>query len=91
MDAIDDVWSRIQAASGETFKTATGLEFTYRLHGQGLRVRRDGREINRTLTKQNFAAASARMPVRQPSALRDLQGPAYTWAILADPRIQDHA
>lgn len=88
MPNIDVVWPRIIQSAGETFTTATGLEFTYRVPGQHLRVTRDGREINRSLSRTNFARALDAMPAYRPSDISDRQGSAYTWAILMDPRVR---
>jgi hypothetical protein len=85
---IDVVWPRIVQCAGEAFTTATGLEFTYRVPGQYLRVSRDRREINRSLSQINFARALEAMPAGLPSDISDPQGSAYTWAILMDPRVR---
>jgi hypothetical protein len=88
---FDDVWARIERRAGETFATATGLPFTYRIPGDYLKVSRDGREINRSLSRTNFKNASAVMPAAKPSDISDSQGSAYTWAILLDRRIRSDA
>ena len=53
-----------------------------------IRVTRDGREINRVLSRTNFAKALPSMPASNPSLLKGRQGSAYVWAILMDPRIR---
>ncbi len=88
MIGIESVWARIERNAGQTFKTATGLVFTYRVPGQFLRVTRDGQEVNRALSRTNFAHALASMPAGKPSDLKDRQGSAYTWGILMDARIR---
>ena len=88
MSDVNDVWARMERHAGQAFETATGLEFTYRVPGQFLCVTRDGREINRQLSKTNFAKALASMPAEKPSDLKDRQGSAYTWGILMDRRIR---
>jgi hypothetical protein len=88
MANFDDVWTRIERHAGQTFATATGLPFTYRVPGDYLKVSRDGREINRSLSRTNFMKASAAMPTAKPSDIKDSQGSAYTWAILMDRRIR---
>lgn len=88
MHSIDVVWPRIAQREGETFRTATGLEFTYQVPGQYLTVNRDGREINRSLSRTNFAKALNAVPVARPSDISERQGSAYTWAILMDPRVR---
>lgn len=88
MTSFDHVWDRIRRCAGQTFSTATGLPFTYRVPGDFLRVEREGREINRSLSRTNFEKAAAEMPVDKPSDIKGRQGSAYTWAILMDQRIR---
>lgn len=88
MPNFDQVWDRICSLAGQEFRTITDLPFTYRLRGNALRVSRDGAEINRSLSKTNFARAVQQMPAARPGDIRDRQGAAYTWAILMDPRIR---
>lgn len=85
---IDTIWQRISSRAGEQFHTKRGLPFTYVVPGAYLRVTRDGREINRSLSKTNFREAAEVMPVDGPGDLKDRQGSAYTWAILMDARIR---
>lgn len=89
MGNFEEVWRRIQQHAGETFHTITGLPFTYAVPGDYLRVTRDGKEINRSLSKTNFRKAAEMMPTDGPGGLRGRQGAAYTWAILADARVRD--
>lgn len=49
---------------------------------------RDGREINRSLSRTNFAKAAMAMPAAKLSDIEDRQGSAYTWAILMDKRVR---
>lgn len=91
MANFDDVWTRIERHAGQAFATATGLAFTYRVPGDYLKVSRDGREINRSLSRTNFMKASAAMPTAKPSDIRYSHGSAYTWAILMDRRIRGDA
>jgi hypothetical protein len=88
MPSFDDVWDRIGRCAGQTFSTATGLPFTYRVPGNYLRVERDGRDINRSLSRTNFEKAVRSMPAATPSDIKDSQGSAYTWAILMDKRVR---
>ena len=88
MVTIDEVWPRIVNCSGQSFTTKTGMAFTYATPGQFLRVTRNGREVNRTLSRTNFERALAAMPAVGPSAIKDRQGSAYTWAFLMDPRVR---
>lgn len=88
MTDIDAVWDRIRRHAGETFTTKTGLDFSYQVPGAYLRVTRDGHEIERSLSKTNFAKASTMLPTEGPGDLKGRQGASYTWAILMDPRIR---
>jgi hypothetical protein len=88
MANFEAVWDRVRRCAGQTFTTSTGLPFTYRVPGDFLRVSRNGREINRSLSRTNFAKAAAAMPVARPSDIKESQGSAYTWAILMDKRIR---
>jgi hypothetical protein len=74
MTSFNDVWDRIRRCSGQTFYTATGLPFTYRVPGDYLRVERDGREINRSLSRTNFEKAAKLMPAATPSDIKGSQG-----------------
>ena len=88
MAEFERVWDRVRRNAGSEFRTVNGLPFTYRVPGDFLRVTRDGREINRSLSKTNFAKAMELMPAPGPGALKDRQGSSYTWAILMDRRIR---
>lgn len=88
MDDFEGVWSRIKRHAGDRFRTARGLQFSYSVSGDYLRVSRDGREINRSLSKTNFRRAAELMPTDGPGGIKDRQGASYTWAILMDPRIR---
>lgn len=88
MPDFEETWRRIERHSGETFHTITGLAFSYTVPGAYVRIVRDGREINRSLSKTNFAKASMLMPADGPGALTGRQGASYAWAILSDERIR---
>ena len=89
MPDIDDIWPRIEMHQGAEFRTASGLPFTYSIHGHVLRPIRQGRTINRNIPRTDVALALAHCPVDGPGKLnRVIQGPAYVWALLHDPRIR---
>ncbi len=85
---FERVWQRICSHAGEPFETKTGLPFTYRVPGNYMLITRNGKEINRSLSRTNFEKAADVMPVGGPGAIADRQGQAYTWAILMDRRIR---
>jgi len=85
---FDAVWDRIRSHAGETFRTKTGLAFSYYVPGAYLRIDRDGHEVQRSLSRTNFKKAAAQLPTDGPGDLKDRQGPSYTWAILMDRRIR---
>ena len=85
---FDDVWPRITAHAGEEFRTIRGKPFSYNIRGSAV-VPRPGRtaETNRLLPRSHFQKAWNRRPLSGPGQIHDLQGPAYVYAILTDPRI----
>ena len=76
------VWERICRHAGSEFTTTTGLSFTYVVPGNYLRVTRDGRQINRSLSRTNFEKAMDAMPADR--TVRP-QGPAGLVVHLGDP------
>ena len=85
MASFDDVCTRIESYAGQTSNTVTGLPFTYRTPGDYLKVTRDGREINRSLSHTNFRKASASMPTPA-SSNRPSRRPVYAPATSTAPR-----
>ena len=47
----ESVWQRIVSHQGEGFETVRGLPFRYEVDGNGIWFFRDGRRINRRLTR----------------------------------------
>ena len=88
---FETVWQRIRACEGREFHTKKGEPFRYELRSQEvLRVIRNV-EIERNLTKSNFARAFDQFmegSITGPSGLDSVQGPSYVWAILQDERIR---
>lgn len=84
MPTIDEVWSRLRALEGKTFRQLRGGEFQYSLEGSVLRPSR----TNRALSKGQIAKALARLPLSRPSQFHDLQGPSYIYALLSDQRVR---
>jgi hypothetical protein len=76
------LWIAIRAHAGEKFRTAAGLPLSYVVPCNYVRVVRDGRRINRSLTRTNFAKALSAVPAERPSDIKDRQVSGYTWAIL---------
>lgn len=66
MDQFQRVWERMQRHAGEVFTTTGGLDVTYSVPGNHVRIVRDGREINRSLSRTNFAKAATDMPAPGP-------------------------
>lgn len=88
LTSFDNVWDRIRRSAGQTFSTATGLPFTYRVPGEFLRIERERRDINRSSSRTKFEKAAAEMPMPGPSDIKDRQGSAYAWAIRMEQRIR---
>ena len=83
------MWDRIRRHAGGEFRTRSGLAFTDDVPRNYLRVTRDGREVNRSLSRTNFVKAAAMLSADGPGGLPGRQGRSYTWAILTDDRIAD--
>ena len=90
-NAAESVWHRIKSHQGEVFKTATRLPFTYAVEGAGIWFFRDGRRINRKLTRTQVEVAIARCPLTSTTEIKDLMDYAYLFALLTDPRIRGEA
>jgi hypothetical protein len=87
----ESVWRRIESHQGEGFKTARQFPFTYEIEGSGIWFFRDGRRINRKLTRGDVDKAIARCPLNSTTEIKDLMDYAYLYALLMDPRIRGQA
>lgn len=90
-DAAESVWQRIKNHQGEEFRTAKQLPFTYALEGTGIWFFRDGRRINRKLTRTQVEVAIARCPLTRTTEIKDLMDYPYLFALLTDARIRGEA
>jgi hypothetical protein len=90
-NAPESVWRRIESHQGEEFKTATKLPFTYEVEGAGIWFFRDGRRINRKLTRSQVEKAIARCPLSSTTEIKDLMDYPYLYALLTDARIRGQA
>jgi hypothetical protein len=84
----DVVWDRIQQYAGAAFETSTRLRFHPTIDGNGIWIIRDGRVINRLLTRDQINRAIERCPLQGTMRFQDLQGPSYVFGILMDSRIR---
>jgi hypothetical protein len=87
----ESVWQRIANHQGEEFRTATGKPLTYAVEGAGIWFFRDGRRINRKLTRTQVEMAIARCPLTSTTEIRDLMDYPYLFALLTDARIRGEA
>ena len=75
----------IRSLAGQTFKTKTGLPFTYEIH-------RDTVHTSRTdypLPLSEFRKALDLVPLEGPGEINwSVRGPSYIWAILHDRRVR---
>ena len=84
MVSIIEVWSRIKEHEGDTFKTITGLEFSYSIDGNVINPSR----TNQNIPKSHVEKLLAIVPIKNPGEISDdVRGPAYLWGILNDERI----
>ncbi len=79
-----EVWRRIVAYAGESFKTKRQLVFTYEVEGEFFYPSRTDYQISKT----NFETAFKMVPLEGPGPLSNLvRGSSYVWAVLHDERI----
>ena len=82
------VWRRIEGHQGDEFHTAKGLPLIYKVEGSGIWFFRDGKRINRKLTRTQVEVAISRCPLTSTTELKDLMDSSYLFALLRDPRIR---
>ena len=85
MASIIEVWSRIKEHEGETFKTITGLEFSYSIDGDSIIPSRTDWNI----PKSHVGKSLERVPLKDTTEIQDVMGPSYLWGILNDERISN--
>ena len=84
----ESTWQRIKSHQGEEFRTVTGLPFSYVVEGNGIWFDRDGKRINRKLTRSQVNEAIARCPLTRTTEIKDLIDYPYLFSLLADTRIR---
>jgi hypothetical protein len=82
--SIDEIWSRIVALEGETFRQLRGGEFTYTVSGQSLELSR----TNHSVSRSHIGQALEFVPLDDTVPLQHLRAPSYIYAILMDDRIR---
>ena len=82
------VWQRIVSHQGEQFQTVRGLPFTFEVEGAGIWFFRDGKRVNRKLTRTQFEVALSRCPLARTTEISDLMDYPYVFAVLRDRRIR---
>jgi hypothetical protein len=64
------------------------LPFTFELEGTGIWFFRDGKRVNRKLSRTQFEVALSRCPLKTTSEIKELMDYPYLFALLSDPRIR---
>lgn len=82
------VWRCIVSHQGEQFQTVRGLPFTFEVEGSGIWFFRDGKRVNRKLTRTQFEVALSRCPLARTTEISDLMDYPYVFAVLMDKRIR---
>ena len=82
------VWRRIVSHQREQFQTVRGLPFTFEVEGAGIWFFRDGKRVNRKLTRTQFELALSRCPLARTTEISDLMDYPYVFAVLTDRRIR---
>jgi len=90
-DLSELVWRAIWNCQGLQFQTARGLPFTYQVEGNGIWFFRDGKRVNRKLTRTQVELAITRCPLKSTTEIKDLMDYAYLFALLMDGRIRGQA
>jgi hypothetical protein len=85
------VWRRVAIHQGEQFQTVRGLPFTFEIEGAGIWFFRDGKRVNRKLTRNQFEVALSRCPLKSTTEIKDLMDYPYVFAVLMDGRIREQA
>ncbi len=73
MAAMDIVWSRIVAQSGEVFHQKHGKSFIYSVSGDTVYLDTIGQD----LSQRKITEALGRMPLTDPVEISDLRGSSY--------------
>ncbi len=84
----ETVWRRVFNHQGEQFQTVRGLPFTYEVEGTGIWFFRDGKRVNRKLTRKQLEMALSRCPLTRTTEIKDLMDYPYVFGVLVDPRIR---
>ncbi|WP_109315929.1 hypothetical protein [Pseudovibrio ascidiaceicola] len=85
MIEIEIVWRRLSSLSGELFHTKTGKPFKFKVEGDRFYQNR----TDYTITKGDFEKALKLVPIKGPGLINmTVNGPAYVWAVLHDPRVR---
>jgi hypothetical protein len=90
-DLPEAVWRIIQDHQGEQFQTVRGLPFTFEVQGNGIWFFRDGKRVNRKLTRTQLDLAVSRCPLKSTTEIKDLMDYPYLFALLTDRRIRGQA
>jgi len=85
------VWRRLVDNQGNLFETVRGLPFTFKVEGTGIWFFRDGKRVERKLTRTQFEEALSRCPLTRTTEIKDLMDYPYLFAVLVDRRIRQQA
>ena len=85
------VWRRVAKHQGKPFQTVRKLPFTFEVEGAGIWFFRDGKRVNRKLTRKQFEVALSRCPLTRTTEIKDLMDYPYLFAVLMDGRIRGQA
>jgi hypothetical protein len=82
------VWQRVARHHGQQFQTVRGLPFTFEVEGTSIWFFREGKRVNRKLTRAQFEVALSRCPLSSTTEIKDLMDYPYLFALLSDGRIR---
>jgi hypothetical protein len=84
----ETIWQRLINSQGQKFQTVRGLPLTFEVEGNGIWFFRDGKRVNRKLTRTQFEVALSRCPLTSTTEIKDLMDYPYLFAILTDRRVR---
>jgi hypothetical protein len=84
MISFDNIWTRIKANEGNTFRQGLGQQFTYAVKGSKVVPSC----TNQDITQADFKEASVMLPLKNSGPVQHLRGSSYIYTLLMDVRIR---
>lgn len=82
--SASEIWRRVVACEGTTFRQIRGGEFSYEVRGDRLILDR----TNQFISKDQLFQAVQLVPLSSTKPVQHLRAPSYLFAILMDERVR---